>query len=163
MELNPERFSLAKAIGDACTVVKGTGQKKRIQLNVNVSPVLETVTLDQQKFKQVLFNLLSNAIKFTDEGGQVTVSAAPSDGGRFQLEVTDTGIGIRPEDLSRLFVEFSQLDTGTSRQFEGTGLGLALTKKIVEIQGGAITVESAVGKGSTFAVRLPLVATGGNS
>ena len=125
---------------------------------MNVAPEIGDVTLDQQKFKQVLFNLLSNAIKFNHDGGKVGIRAEPHDTDRFKLVVNDTGIGIKAEEVGRLFNEFEQLESGASRRYEGTGLGLALTRKIVELQGGAINVESEVGKGSTFIVVLPLVA-----
>jgi signal transduction histidine kinase len=161
MELNPESFTLAHAIGEVCAVAKPMAQKKRIQVNVKVASELGSVTLDQQKFKQVLYNLISNGIKFTDDGGGVEISAAPLDARRFKLSVKDTGIGIKPEDMKRLFREFEQLESGASRRYEGTGLGLALTRKIVELQGGSIGVESKVGQGSTFSVVLPLIAKEG--
>jgi PAS domain S-box-containing protein len=157
MELNPEIFQLAKAIEDVCAVAKPLAQKKNIKVFTRVSSELDVVTLDQQKFKQVLFNLLSNALKFTDEGGQVEIKTEPNGAGHFRLLVKDTGIGIRPEDLQRLFREFEQIESGTSRRYEGTGLGLALSRKIVELQGGTIMVESEIGKGSAFSVTLPLV------
>jgi signal transduction histidine kinase len=116
------------------------------------------VKLDPQKFKQVLYNLLSNAVKFTDEGGAVEIVTATSDAQRFKLIVKDTGIGIKPEDLRRLFEEFEQLDSGASRRHEGTGLGLALTRKPVELHGGSIDVESEGGRGSVFTVTLPMAA-----
>jgi PAS domain S-box-containing protein len=156
MDLNPESFSLEKAINDACGVIKPMAQKKRIHFTITLAPELGTVTLDAQKFKQVLYNLLSNAVKFTDEGGNVSVSAVPLPEGRFQLQVQDSGIGIRREDFARLFVEFQQLESGLARRFEGTGLGLALTKRIVEFQKGSIAAESELGKGSVFTVILPL-------
>jgi signal transduction histidine kinase len=156
MELTPETFPLRKAIEEVCAVVRPLVQKKSIQVLVDVSPLLGDVTLDQQKLKQVLFNLLSNAVKFTDDGGRVEILAQPNGPRRFNLAVKDTGIGIRPEDIQRLFTEFEQLESGTSRRYEGTGLGLALTRKIVEMQDGTIGVESEVGKGSTFTVVLPL-------
>ena len=111
------------------------------------------LTADPLKLKQVLYNLLSNAIKFTDAGGRVTVE------GRLEREtvvirVTDTGIGIAPEDLATLFEEFRQVDSSLTRKHEGTGLGLALTKRLVELHGGEIAVESELGKGSTFTVTL---------
>jgi PAS domain S-box-containing protein len=158
MEFFPEGFSIVTAIEDMCAVAKAIAQKKNIGIQVVVADDLETVTVDQQKFKQIVYNLLSNAVKFTDEGGQVEVIANRLDGQRFRLSVRDTGIGIKAEDLQRLFKEFEQLETGTDRRFEGTGLGLALTKKLVELQGGFISVESDSGKGSTFSVVLPLVA-----
>ncbi len=105
----------------------------------------------------MLYNLLSNAVKFTNDRGAVEITASPVDDGRFRLSVKDNGIGIRQEDMKRLFREFEQLDSGAGRRFEGTGLGLALTRKIVELQGGSISAESEPGKGSTFAVILPRV------
>jgi signal transduction histidine kinase len=116
----------------------------------------QEVFLDLQKFRQIVYNLLSNAVKFTDEGGWVEIGSGLDGAGNLRLSVRDTGIGIRAEDQGRLFVEFQQLDTGSGRQYEGTGLGLALTKKIVELQRGTINVESEPGKGSTFTVVLPL-------
>jgi PAS domain S-box-containing protein len=157
MELNPERFSLRKAIEEACATAEPMAQKKSIHIDVNVAPEIGDVTLDQQKFKQVLYNLLSNAIKFNPEGGKVEIRAEPHDTDRVKLVVNDTGVGISAEDLGRLFKEFEQLESGASRHYEGTGLGLALTRKIVELQGGTIRVESEVGKGSSFMVVLPLI------
>src|SRR5689334_21545777 len=113
---------------------------------------MHQVTLDLQKFKEVLYNLLANADKFTDEGGSVEIGAVPLDHDLFQLKGRDTGMGIKPEDFKRLFTEFELLDAGATRRFEGTGLGLALTKKIVEFQRGKINVESEFGRGSTFTV-----------
>jgi protein-histidine pros-kinase len=157
LELHPETFPLQDAIEEVCAGVRPIGQNKHLEVRVEIAPSLGAVTLDQQLFKQVLYNLLSNALKFTGEGGRVEIQARPAEAGYFRLSVRDTGIGIRPEDIQRLFTEFEQLDTGTSRRFGGTGLGLALTRKIVEINGGSIQVESEVGQGSTFSVILPLV------
>jgi signal transduction histidine kinase len=156
MELNPETFSVQKALDEVCAVAKPISQKKSIYVQVHVSPELGNVTLDQQKFKQILYNLLSNAVKFTDESGRVEISATPHGPGHFNISVKDTGIGIKPGDIKRLFTEFEQLESGTARRFEGTGLGLALTRKIVELQQGTIKVESEPGKGSTFSVVLPI-------
>jgi signal transduction histidine kinase len=161
MELNPETFPLSKAIEEVRAVAKPMAQKKHIAVAVDIATELDCVTLDQQKFKQVLYNLLSNSIKFTDDGGTVELRATLHDS-HFKLAVTDSGIGISPEDINRLFREFEQLESGASRRYEGTGLGLALTRKLVQLQGGTITVESKVGKGSTFAVILPLVTGGAN-
>ncbi len=157
MELNPEPFNLAKSIEEVCAVAKAIAQKKHIALRLQVAENLSDVSLDQQKFKQVIYNLLSNAVKFTDEGGQVSVSVSFADANHFRVSVRDSGIGIKPDDIRRLFKEFEQLEAGTARRYEGTGLGLALTKKLVELQGGSIQVESEVGKGSTFSVILPLI------
>jgi PAS domain S-box-containing protein len=157
IDLYPEKFSPATAIEEVCAVVKGIAQKKGVSVTWGVAPELGSVTIDQQKFKQVCYNLLANAVKFTDTGGSVELHALAREGGRFEVRVTDTGIGIRKEDMQRLFREFEQLETGAARRFEGTGLGLALTKKLVEFQGGVIAVESEYGKGSTFSVTLPMV------
>jgi PAS domain S-box-containing protein len=156
MEVNPETFAFARAIDDVCSAARPLAQKKHIEVSTQTASEQETVTLDLQKFKQVLFNLISNAVKFTDEGGQVNIFAEQSNAVGFRLTVKDNGIGIKPEDLQRLFREFEQIDSGMSRRYEGTGLGLALTRKIVELQGGRITVVSEVGKGSTFTIVLPL-------
>jgi len=157
MELHPETFPMRKAVEEVTAVVKGIAHKKHIAVGIEVSDGLDAVTLDQHKFKQVLYNLLSNAVKFTDEGGQVNIYARRLDPHRLEVQVRDTGIGIKAEDINRLFTEFEQLDSGTARRFEGTGLGLALTKKIIEFQGGCIGVESEPGKGSTFTVVLPVM------
>jgi protein-histidine pros-kinase len=155
MELSPEPFSPAQVIEGVCAVARPLAQKKDLQLTVEVTPGLDEVFLDQQKFKQILYNLISNAVKFTGQGGQVAIRARPRDSAHFRLEVQDTGIGIRREDLPRLFKEFEQLESGAGRRYEGTGLGLALTRRIVELQGGSIEVKSEAGKGSTFTVVLP--------
>jgi signal transduction histidine kinase len=157
MELKLETFSLSKAVEEVCGVTEPLAQKKGITVNVEIALALGSVTLDQQKLKQVLYNLLSNAFKFTDQGGRVDVLAEPQDQGRFRLSVKDSGIGIKEEDIKRLFTEFEQIESGTSRHYEGTGLGLVLTRKIVELQGGTIDVASETGKGATFTVVLPLV------
>jgi signal transduction histidine kinase len=106
--------------------------------------------LDAARLKQVLYNYLSNAIKFSPEGSRVTVRALPEGDRRFRLEVEDTGIGVAPADIERLFVEFQQLDAGLNKQHQGTGLGLALTRRLVEAQGGTIGVTSTPGVGSVF-------------
>ena len=155
MELNLEEFGAHKAIDEVCAVAKAIANKKRVVIRTDVPAEAGAVRLDQQKFKQVLYNLISNAVKFTAEGGEVDVAVKVLDPERLQFSVRDNGIGIKAEDLPRLFREFEQLDAGTARKYEGTGLGLALTKKFVEIQGGIITVESEYGKGSTFNVILP--------
>jgi len=158
LELSPENFHLADAIQEVRSGVRPLALEKHIEVSVEIAPELDVVRLDVQRFKQVLYNLLSNALKFTDDGGNVGVEARSDGAGRFSLSVRDSGIGISPGDMTRLFKEFEQLESGLGRRFEGTGLGLALTRRIVEIQRGTIKVESEVGKGSTFSVTLPLVA-----
>jgi signal transduction histidine kinase len=157
MELFPVSFALPEAVAEVCSIMSHTAQKKGIEIESTFSPSLGTVTLDLQKFKQVLYNLLSNAVKFTDDGGRVAIAVDALDAGDcLRVKVSDTGIGIRSEDFGKLFVEFQQLDSSLARRHQGTGLGLVLTKRIVELQGGTIVVKSAPGKGSTFTVVLPL-------
>ncbi|MBL9166229.1 MAG: PAS domain S-box protein [Verrucomicrobiales bacterium] len=158
MDVSPETFQIRQAIDEVRAVIQGAARKKQVSTVMNISPELGEVRLDQQKFKQVLYNLLSNGVKFSQPGSEVDITASAQEGRALRIEVTDRGIGIRREDLDRLFKEFEQLDAGEGRRFEGTGLGLALTKRLVELQGGSISVESQPGKGSTFTVLLPLSA-----
>jgi signal transduction histidine kinase len=137
-------------------VIMPLARGKQIRVHVPASCAVEAVTQDQQKFKQILFNLLSNAVKFTDPGGTVFVGLERVDDGKLLLTVRDTGIGIAKEDMLNLFEAFRQLDGGLSRRYEGTGLGLTLTRKLVELQGGRIDVKSEQGVGSTFFVLLPV-------
>ncbi|RYZ15644.1 MAG: PAS domain S-box protein, partial [Myxococcaceae bacterium] len=155
MELHPERFEVAKAIAEICAVISPSSRKKGIHLSAEASAAPATVVLDLQKFKQILYNLLSNAVKFTDEGGSVRITATQRPDGGLRMDVSDTGIGMDGGDLDRVFQEFTQLDSGSARRYEGTGLGLALTRKLVELQGGTIDVASRSGLGSTFTVELP--------
>jgi signal transduction histidine kinase len=155
MGLTPERFSVRTAIESVCAGVSLVAQKRTINVDVAVSSEILEVTLDQQKFKQILYNLLSNAIKFTEQGGVVKVLLESQDPHHFKLLVKDTGIGIKAEDLPRLFQDFEQLESGSSRHYDGSGLGLALTKRFVELQSGTISVESEYGVGTTFSVVLP--------
>ena len=153
--LRSESFSVRQAVESVCAGIAPVARKHNIRLNVLVSPALQEVILDQQKFKQILYNLLSNAIKFTQQGGEVYICAETYDAHRFKLVVRDTGIGIKSEDMPRLFQEFEQLESRNTRRYEGTGLGLALTKRFVELQGGTISVDSEFDRGSTFSVVLP--------
>lgn len=155
MQISPEPFLIKAAFDEICSGVRPLAEKKRISLVTAISPEVETATLDPQRFKQVLYNLVSNAVKFTDDGGLVEIGASHL-GGRIAITVRDNGIGINPDDLLKLFKEFQQLDSSLARRYEGTGLGLALTKKIVELQSGSIHVESEVGRGSVFTVTLPM-------
>jgi PAS domain S-box-containing protein len=156
MELFPETFALPQAVDEVCSVISQMAQRKRIAIHRQLDQAVSTVTLDRQRFKQVLFNLLSNAVKFTDDGGQVGIQVEPHDAQCLRLQVRDTGIGIAASELGRLFTEFQQIDTGAARRYQGTGLGLALTRRLVEVQAGTIAVQSELGQGSTFTVILPL-------
>lgn len=154
LELFYETFPIAQMVRETVAMLRGLAEKKGLNIQLNLPPDLGMVTADPVRLKQVLYNLLSNALKFTDEGG-VTVSAM-IEGQKLHLTVADTGIGIRAEDIDRIFVEFSQADASNSRRHEGTGLGLALSKRLVESQRGHIWVDSTFGEGSTFHVILPL-------
>ncbi len=155
MPLSPSTFSLRELVAEVCTEQESASQGKQISISQKVADEEPEVRVDRQRLRQVLSNLLSNAVKFTDPGGTVDIAATVRGDGEIELAVTDTGIGIKPEDLGRLFTEFEQLDSGSTRSFQGTGLGLALTRKLVEFQGGAVKVESQPGVGSVFTVRLP--------
>jgi protein-histidine pros-kinase len=155
MELHPEPFAVAGAVEEVCSGISPIARQKHIAVHQEIAVRLGNVVLDRHKFVQVLYNLVSNAVKFTDEGGQVRIVADTDGPASLRLQVRDTGIGIHPEDFGKLFIEFQQLDSSATRRFGGTGLGLALTRKIVEFQGGTISVESHLGKGSTFTVVLP--------
>ena len=155
IQLRVETFSLPAALTEALGVVCDRAAQKRIALRHEIEPGLETLTLDRSKLMQVLYNLLSNAVKFTDSG-EVCVRAGLEAGRWLCLSVSDTGIGIDRSDFDKLFVGFQQLDSGASRRSGGAGLGLALTRKIVEFQGGNISVDSQKGRGSTFTVSLPV-------
>jgi PAS domain S-box-containing protein len=156
MELHLETFPVRKAVEEVTAVIQGIANKKQIAIAIEIGPDLDAVMLDQHKFKQILYNLLSNAIKFSDDGGQVSIRARRLDTQQLEIAIRDAGIGIKTEDIGRLFNNFEQLDSGTARRFEGTGLGLALTKKLIEFQGGCIRVESQPAHGSIFTVVLPV-------
>ncbi|MBI3970317.1 MAG: PAS domain S-box protein, partial [Chloroflexi bacterium] len=158
LEFQPEPVDPARLVREVQEVVQSLAAKKRLRLGDAIAPGLGQLLVDPGKLKQVLYNYLSNAIKFTPDEGQVTVRLQPEGAERFRLEVVDTGIGIKPEDLGRLFVEFQQLDASTAKKYQGTGLGLALTKRIVEAQGGEVGVHSTPGQGSTFWAILPRIA-----
>jgi signal transduction histidine kinase len=154
MELELSEFTLPLAIENAMTLVKERTARHGIALELEIDDRLDCFVGDERKFKQILLNLLSNAVKFTPEGGRIGVMAAVNDGA-VTISVSDTGIGISPEDQKTIFEEFRQAKGDGRGKSEGTGLGLSLTKKFVELHGGAIRVESEVGKGSTFTFTLP--------
>ncbi len=157
MELRPEPVELAALLAEVVGSVQAQAQQRRHALVVEPSEEGLRVLADRGRVRQVLLNLLSNAIKFTPDGGRISVTAVPTNGGAAaRVAVTDSGIGIAPEDQEKLFQEFVQLDASASRRYEGTGLGLALSRRLIELHGGAIGVESELGKGSTFWFTLPL-------
>ena len=154
MELETATFDLPLAIDNARTFVRERATNHGITLNVKVDEQLGDIVGDERKIKQILLNLLSNAVKFTPEGGRITINARPINGA-VEISVTDTGIGIAEEDQPKVFEEFRQVGSDNAKKVEGTGLGLTLAKKFVELHGGRIWVESEVGKGSTFVFTLP--------
>jgi PAS domain S-box-containing protein len=155
MELALAPFNLPLALENAVTLVKERAGRQGVALKLDVDPRLGELVGDERKIKQVLLNLLSNAVKFTPEGGRISLTAALTDGA-VEISVSDTGIGIAPEDQEAIFEEFRQVGGDDARKREGTGLGLTLSKKFVEMHGGKIWVKSQVGKGSTFYFTLPL-------
>ena len=154
MELETATFDLPLAIDNARTFVRERATNHGITLEVNVDERLGDIVGDERKIKQILLNLLSNAVKFTPEGGRITINARPINGS-VEISVTDTGIGIAEEDQPKVFEEFRQVGSDNAKKIEGTGLGLTLAKKFVELHGGRIWVESELGKGSTFVFTLP--------
>jgi signal transduction histidine kinase/CheY-like chemotaxis protein len=179
MTLDLEPVRISSLLANGLSIVRERATARRIALKVDAVHDLGSMRADGRKVKQILYNLLSNAVKFTPEGGQVIVRArrvprsvvgqeSGASGGRgfsltgnqfadfLEISVTDSGIGISPEGLQQLFVPFSQIDSGLSRKFEGTGLGLAMVKLLAELHGGAVAVESAPGEGSCFTVWLPI-------
>src|SRR5881296_1798242 len=150
MELRLEPLELGALLQEAADSVRAQVEARRHTLVIEPLHDHLVVTADRGRLRQVLLNLLSNAIKFSTDGGRVGLSARLEDAGRVRIAVSDTGIGIAPADQRKLFQEFVQLDASASRRYEGTGLGLALSKRLVELHGGTIDVDSELGKGSTF-------------
>jgi len=160
LELDPREFDLAAWLRDICAVAAEQARAKGLELTLRVRDDLPaTVVGDDGRLGQVLTNLLANAVKFTD-GGAITVGASVQarrhDTALVRVEVSDTGVGIAPEALERLFDAFEQADSSTTRRYGGSGLGLAISRQLIDLMGGSIDVSSAVGHGSTFRVTLPL-------
>jgi PAS domain S-box-containing protein len=154
MQLFRDTVDVPSAVREVCDILMPMALAKGIDLRTEAALAPPASSLDSQKFKQVLYNLVSNAIKFSSHGGAVLVAADRKDGS-LRLRVTDHGIGIRKEDMGKLFQEFQQLESGAARHLPGTGLGLVITKKLVELHGGTVGVESEPGKGSTFHALFP--------
>jgi signal transduction histidine kinase len=155
VDLTPAPVNLAPVVEDVASVVDSLARQRDIRIKTMVDPQAADVHLDANRFKQVLYNYLSNAIKFSPDHGRVEVRVVADGPDYFRVEVQDWGIGIKAEDVDRLFLEFQQLDGSTAKQYKGTGLGLALTKRIVEAQGGSVGVRTELGVGSTFFAKLP--------
>ncbi len=156
IELNIEKLSVSQAVHEGLNLVKEKAMERNVLLKVELDPGLEFIEADRLRFKQILFNLLTNAVKFSKEDGGLVTVKTRKEGDMAIFSVSDTGIGIRREDMGKLFKEFKQVSSGISRKYGGTGLGLAISKKLVELHGGKIRAESKYGVGSTFTFSLPI-------
>lgn len=163
MHLDETTVYIKAFIADCTHLLSGKALKHRIQIKVDIGDIPDAIRADDRKLKQILFNLLSNAVKFTSDGGSVTVTARQNyihnnpEIPVLEISVVDTGIGIKNEDLERIFNPFVQVDGSLNRRFQGTGLGLALARRLVELHGGSLWAESpGPGKGSTFTFNIPL-------
>ena len=141
-------------MGNAMTLVRERAQRHGLSLSLEAGDVVGEIRADERKFKQILLNLLTNAVKFTPDGGSITVRARMVGGG-IEVAVSDTGIGISAEDQAVVFDEFRQVGRHYTNKQEGTGLGLTLTKRFVELHGGTLRLESVPGQGSTFTFNMP--------
>ncbi|HET7853462.1 MAG TPA: MASE1 domain-containing protein [Candidatus Methylomirabilis sp.] len=160
IELRPEAFQLPEALRGALTTLRPEAEAKGLKLQLDVETCPATLVADPTQFRQIIDNILSNAVKFTPQRGQVMVIARRIQDVFVEIVVADTGIGIKAEDFAKLFQPFTQLDPVLSKRFQGTGLGLALTKQLVELHGGHIWAESeGEGRGSTFTILLPVAGT----
>jgi signal transduction histidine kinase len=157
MELELQEFSVPGMVEEISAIVQPLAAKNGNRLEVASDPTVGTMFADSTRVRQVLFNLLSNACKFTHRGTVALAVAADGTGDAAWLtfRVSDTGIGLTPEQVGRLFQDFAQADAATMRKYGGTGLGLALSRRLCRLMGGDITVQSEAGRGSTFTVRLP--------
>lgn len=153
LRFHPEVVNLAAVIEEVCAVLRSVAADRGVEIETHIS--VGEVNLDPARLKQVLYNYLSNALKFSIPGSTVEVYATEEPGDKFRIDVVDHGIGIAPADVGKLFKEFQQLESGAAKRHQGTGLGLALTKRLVEAQGGSVGVQSEVDKGSRFYALLP--------
>ena len=157
MELETARFNVAAAIDNAIILIRERALRQNLKISAVIDPTVGEIEADERKVKQILVNLLSNAVKFSYPGGVVRVTARHVTN-TLEIAVSDTGQGIAPDDQATIFEEFRQLHSSGNAQHEGTGLGLSLTRRLVELHGGRIWVSSELGKGATFTIAMPLVA-----
>jgi signal transduction histidine kinase len=155
IDLSIKKMSIADVINISIASIKDIAKQKKIQVITEIDPGSDLIEADMNRIRQVFFNILNNAIKFSKPEGIVTITAR-KECEMVQISVSDTGIGIKEEDIGRLFKEFEQIDRGPSRQYGGTGLGLVISKKLIELHGGRIWVKSIYGEGSTFSFTLPI-------
>ncbi|MGB9938988.1 CHASE4 domain-containing protein [Methanosarcina sp.] len=162
LELSCKQFELASKLNMIKNLVSPIADRKNIRIEIDVGNDLASICADESRFIQIMYNLVDNAIKFSYENGFVKIGARKK-GDMVEITVKDTGIGIKPEDQSKLFKPFSQVDSFSSKQFQGTGLGLSLVKQIVQLHGGYVWFRSYPGEGSTFAFAIPMKGDKGNS
>jgi signal transduction histidine kinase len=161
METRPTDFKINALVSSLCDMARPLAEKKNIDLDCDAPATLPPLRQDQAKVQQILNNLLSNAIKFTPEGGRIFVSAERDEQGDLRLKVADTGIGISPDEQQLVFEKFRQASSvlpdgdAMTREYSGTGLGLSIVRELCRLLGGDVSLESELGKGSTFTVRLP--------
>jgi signal transduction histidine kinase len=163
MELFEEPVDIAQIVRSSLTLVKTRAQDGGVRLKNNAAGSLPALNADARKIKQIIINLLSNAVKFTPESGTVTIATAIEDDGGFSIRVIDTGIGIAPEEIEQVLKPFAQVDSTLARKFEGTGLGLPLTKALIEMHQGTFELRSEEGSGTEAIVRFPASRTMGES
>lgn len=153
VELYYSNFDLKEAIKKVLDIVKPLSDKKNLTLTYDIKEGVGNIETDQRRFEQIIINILNNAIKFTEHGEVRLV--ADYDEKYYVISISDTGIGIKPEDMDKLFKPFQQVDTGLARKNEGTGLGLSICKRLIDMMGGEISVKSEYGRGSTFTIKIP--------
>jgi signal transduction histidine kinase len=160
MNLNPEVFKVHEVFDEVTSITSTLASEKRLSLEIECdSDQNVAIYADRTRLRQVMINLVNNSIKFTDQG-KIALNVAPMDGARVLISVKDTGMGVPPENLESIFQEFTQVDSSTTRKTGGTGLGLPISRRLVEMHGGRLWAESTgnSGEGSTFFVELPLEA-----
>jgi len=150
-----ERVDIAEAVGLATQMTEDMARRGQIEVSTDIDAKVPLILGDLAKLRQILLNLLSNAIKFTPQGGEVALQVQCLAQGGIELVVRDTGIGMSPDQIPIAMEAFGQIDTGLARKYDGAGLGLPLTKRLVELHGGTLTIESHLGKGTAVSVHLP--------
>ncbi len=156
LDLRIERVSVQRIVDEALNIIKEKAEKQKIVIEKRLDPELEFIEADSEKFRHVLFNILENSVKFSKSEGGIINIATKKEGDMARFSISDNGIGIKEEDMGKLFQKFVQIDSGASRKYGGTGIGLAVSKQFVKLHGGTISVESKFGSGSTFNILMPV-------
>lgn len=155
LDLHEDMVDVAASIRSALTMIGRTAEKAGLSVRQSLPQSLPPIKGDQTKIRQILINLLSNAVKFTPQGGAITVEVQPGKDGGLAIQISDTGIGIAEDDMAKALTPFGQVDSGLSRKYQGSGLGLPISKALAEMHGGSLTIDSEPGVGTTVTVRLP--------